>query len=86
MLLVKTKIGTSKIHGIGLFADQDISKGTIVWSFDPLIDKTLTNSEIESLPDFMKEFIDTYSFFDKGKHILCGDFGMFVNHSKTHSG
>lgn len=27
MLLVKTKIGPSAIHGIGLFADQFIQKG-----------------------------------------------------------
>lgn len=28
MLLIKTKIGPSKIHGIGLFSDQSIPKGT----------------------------------------------------------
>ncbi|KKQ84137.1 MAG: hypothetical protein UT08_C0023G0002 [Candidatus Woesebacteria bacterium GW2011_GWB1_38_8] len=30
MILVKTKIGPSKINGIGLFANQFIPKGTLV--------------------------------------------------------
>jgi|SRR3989338_5368243 len=83
MLLVKTKIGPSPIHGIGLFANQDIPKDTIVWSFNPLIDKVLTDKEVATLPIFTQEFIDTYSFFDRGVHILCGDFGIFVNHSEN---
>lgn len=83
MILVKTKIGPSPIHGNGLFADEDIPKGTIVWSFNPLVDKILSDEEIKSLPTVMQEFVDTYSFFDKGKHVLCGDFGMFINHSDT---
>ena len=83
MLLVKTKIGPSPIHGIGLFADEDISKGTVVWTFNSAIDKVLTDQEIKNLPIHVQEFIDIYSFSDKGKHILCGDFGMFVNHSDT---
>ena len=31
MLFVKTKIGPSKIQGIGLFADEDIPNGTLVY-------------------------------------------------------
>ena len=83
MLLVKTKIGPSEIDGIGLFADEDIPKDMIVWSFNPLIDKALTDNEIENFPPYVQEFIDKYSFFDKGKHVLCGDFGIFINHSET---
>jgi hypothetical protein len=33
MLLVKASPRPSAIHGIGLFADEDIRPGTIVWSF-----------------------------------------------------
>ncbi len=38
MLLIKTKLDLSKIHGIGLFAGEDIPKGTIIWRFNSLID------------------------------------------------
>lgn len=33
MLLVKTRLGISSIHGIGLFADELIPKGTVTWRF-----------------------------------------------------
>jgi hypothetical protein len=34
MLLVKTKLGQSKIHGIGLFADELIPMGRIIFKED----------------------------------------------------
>jgi hypothetical protein len=83
MLLVKTRLGPSTIHGIGVFADEDIRKGTIVWSFNPLIDKALTDEEIEGLPALAQEFIKIYGFWRDDLCVLCGDYGMFVNHSST---
>ena len=38
MLLVKTKLNISPIHGIGLFAVEFIPAKTIVWKFHPAID------------------------------------------------
>lgn len=34
MLLVRTELGASKIHGIGLFADETVAKGSVVWRED----------------------------------------------------
>lgn len=81
MLLVKTKIDQSPIHGIGLFADEDIPKGTVVWEFDPLIDKAISPEDIKSLRPLARELIDTYAFYDNGKYVLCGDHARFTNHS-----
>ena len=83
MLLVKTKIGTSTIHGIGLFAEEDIVKDTIVWEYNALIDKSINIEEIKNLPLLAQEFVNKHGFFDKGKYILCGDYAMFTNHSKN---
>src|SRR2546429_2115830 len=38
MFLVKTRIGPSKIHGIGVFAEERIPKGQMIWVFDARID------------------------------------------------
>lgn len=81
MLLVKTKIGPSKIHGIGLFADENIPRGKVVWKFNPIIDKAITIEETKTLPGFTQEYIQKYSFFNDGKYILCGDYAIFTNHS-----
>lgn len=40
-LPVRTKVPRSQIHGRGLFADQDIPPGTVVWRFDPRVDKVV---------------------------------------------
>jgi SET domain-containing protein len=83
MLLIKTRLGPSTIHGIGVFADEDIPKGKLVWSFNPLIDRALTREEIEGLPALAQEFIKIYGFYRDDKCVLCGDYGKFVNHSST---
>ncbi len=42
MLLVKTYLDRSAIHGIGLFAGERIRKGTVIWRRSPEIDLLLT--------------------------------------------
>lgn len=81
MLLVKTKVDRSSIHGLGLFADQDISQGDLIWEFNPLIDKEITREELSCLPLNTQNYVRTYSYLEKGKYILCGDNARFTNHS-----
>ena len=58
MLLVKTRLAPSTIHGIGLFADEFIPKGTEVWKFVPGFDLALSVDEVESLPEMAKAWIE----------------------------
>lgn len=85
MLLVKTKIGVSTIHGIGLFADQFIPKGTHIWRFHKGVDRKFTESEVGKLPDIIQEYFNTYAYQnpETRKYILCCDNGRFINHSET---
>ncbi len=85
MLLVKTKIGPSKIHGIGLFADQFIAKGVPVWKFAPGFDLEIPAEKISELSEpAQKEFLNyAYLNHKTNKYILCFDYGRFVNHSDT---
>jgi hypothetical protein len=48
MLLVKTKLGLSKISGIGLYADTFIPKGTIIWRFVPKLDLKFNEKEYQA--------------------------------------
>ncbi len=83
MLLIKTKIAVSKIHGIGLHADQFIPKGTITWQFNPKVDIGFTDQEIKDLPEIAQKTFLHYTYFDKdlNKHMLCCDDQRFINHS-----
>lgn len=83
MLCVKTVLKQSLIHGIGLFADEDIPKGTIVWKFNDLIDLVLSEEQIDSLEEASKSQILNYSFKTvNGYYVLVGDDNRFINYSK----
>lgn len=83
MLCIKTRLMPSRISGIGLFADEHISKGTIVWKFEPNIDVLLSKDDIEKLTDASKKQVYNYAFLDTNhkKYMLCGDDARFFNHS-----
>ncbi len=83
MLLVKTKLDISKIAGIGLFADEFIKEGQVVWEYNSKFDLLYTKEEIDQLGDVAKEQLHNYSYLDKnyGKYLLCGDDARFFNHS-----
>lgn len=67
--------------GYGVFATQDIPKGTITWVKDQL-DRTFPKEEISklSLPNY--ENLMKYTYRDKnGDYFFCWDLTRFVNHS-----
>ncbi len=84
MLLVKTKLGLSKISGIGLYADTFIPKGTIIWRFVPKLDMKFNEKEYLAFKQKHDcERIDNYIYKSKisGCYILCTDDARFINHS-----
>jgi len=88
MLNVKTYLDRSPIHGIGLFADQKIMAGSMVWEFNPAVDLVYSLDQWDSL----KENIAAQSFAnlirlsykEEGFIYLCMDNAQFMNHSETH--
>jgi SET domain-containing protein len=86
MLLVKTFLSASCIHGIGLFAAEPIAKGTVIWRFDARVDRRLTKEEREDLPEPARSFVAKYSypeFVGSDVHFIDGDDARFMNHSDT---
>ena len=83
MIYVKTKIKPSKIQGLGLFADQFISKGTIIWKFQQGFDLKIDKDEISKLSKPAKEQFLKYAYLDPKtkKYVLCFDDARFFNHS-----
>jgi uncharacterized protein len=85
MLLVKTKIGVSKIDGIGLFADQFIAKGTPVWRFKKGFDVRVNKKYPETLSEPAKSFFKKYAYQNPKtlNWTLPADNARFANHSNT---
>jgi len=83
MLLVKTLLSPSEIHGIGLFAAEPIPAGTVVWRFHPAIDLVLAVGALDQLSPPARDQMLKYSYVDRhlNQRILCGDHARFFNHS-----
>jgi SET domain-containing protein len=82
MLRIKARIAPSAIHGNGLFAAEDIPKGTLIWVLDPDFDHALTAEQLDSAPPLVQTYLKqfTYEDFD-GRFILCGDDARYMNHA-----
>lgn len=82
MLFVKTQIGLSDIHGIGLFAAQFILKGTVTWQYCPDFDASYSEQDILKMSEAAREQFLKYAYYDKGLrlYILCADDQRFINH------
>lgn len=85
MLIVRTYIGKSSIHGIGLFAAEFIPKDTIIWELNPEIDIIISLEKYAKLSPYAKEHFDWFAYYSEnnGGYILCFDNAKFVNHSKN---
>ena len=83
MMLVRTELRPSAIHGLGAFLLEPVAKGSVVWRFDSRVDRVYSPTEIQSLPEHVQEYLRTYSTWHQqsGLFVLCGDNGRYFNHS-----
>ena len=71
------------VVGYGVVALKRIPKGTIVWVQDKF-DQEFTPEQVSLMEPIYKGIISKYTFRNhQGNHILCWDFGRYVNHSFT---
>jgi uncharacterized protein len=85
MLMVKTRLGQSAIEGLGLFAEEDIPKGTVTWAFVPGFDQTYTPEQLAALPETARQELSRYTYLHTrtGKYVACLDNARFMNHSDS---
>ncbi|HSD56499.1 MAG TPA: SET domain-containing protein [Candidatus Saccharimonadales bacterium] len=83
MIHIKYQLKTSELHGIGLFADQAVRKGDIVYTASPLLDLNITQEQFDSLDQKEKGEILWWGFFDEPSQMWHVDFDVskFINHS-----
>ena len=83
MLLVRTRVAPSPIHGLGLFAAEAIPRGTPVWQFREGFDHAFTRAEFAELPAPAREHLRWFSYFDATRDALIksGDLCCFMNHA-----
>ncbi len=85
MFVVRTSLRTSPIHGIGVFADEPIRKGQLVWQFDSRLDLVIPVDQMKDFPQAVQDYLRRLTYVE-GQNgscvmILCADNAKFVNHS-----
>ncbi len=85
MIHIRYKLNISPHHGIGLFADEDLKAGQLVYTASPLLDVNITEEQFASLHEKEKEEIRWWGFKieDKGVWHVDFDVSKFINHSYT---
>lgn len=83
MLLVKTRLKRSSLHGLGVFAAEFIPRGAVVWKYVEGVDHRLSAEFVESLPDPARSAILHYCALWGGGYVVSADNARFLNHSET---
>lgn len=81
MLVVKTEIRKSPIHGVGVFALEDIKEGQLVYKWNPKVDRVYSWEDVQKLTGKQRELMNRFAM-KEGKDVhLDGDNSHFMNHS-----
>lgn len=84
MLFVRTRVGKSAIHGLGLFAEEFIAKGTLIWRFQPGFDVEIAEDDVALLSPSARQQVFHYAeyFPAERKFWLSSDDDRFCNHAE----
>ena len=82
MIHINYRLKESGLHGIGLFANQDIKKGELIYTASPLLDVNINQEQFDSLNDSEKKEIKYWGFYDipSKKWHVDFDVSKFINH------
>lgn len=85
MLLVRTRLEPSSIHGVGVFAAEAIATGEEIWRFAPGLDLVIPFAQLSTLPEAFQAYLATYAYHSRDVAdgmILSCDHAKFLNHSE----
>lgn len=86
MMLVRSHVAQSPIEGLGVYAEQFIPAGTLIWKLNPAFIATFSRNALADLPEHIREFVERYSFPDFENSDLLYvelDNGRYMNHSEA---
>lgn len=83
MIHIKYKLDKSLSHGIGLFADDNLKAGQLIYTPSLTLDVNITQEQFDSLSDKEKDEIRWWGFKieDEGVWHVDFDVSKFINHS-----
>jgi uncharacterized protein len=83
MLKVKSVVRKSPLNGLGVFADEPIRRGQVVWRFDGWYDRKVPQEVYAALGQADREYMDRFHYEDRFGDIVCTmDDCRFMNHAE----
>lgn len=88
--MIKTRIYLAKspIDGVGVFAGEDIRRGTTIWEFNPRVDLVYTPEQWRlleaSIDPVSFEQLKFHGCKENGRYYLSVDGAQYMNHSTAH--
>lgn len=82
MLLVKTYLDRSPIHGLGVFAGERIAKHQKIWRFVEGYDRCWTPKQFAKLPKAARDYLKDYAYRVDGEILFTVDNDHYINHSE----
>ena len=86
MLLVKTSLGPSRIHGLGVMVGERVPAGRAIWRFAPGFDLVIPAPEARELAPAFQAYLSLYGYpspdFPDSLVLSC-DHAKFMNHSEA---
>lgn len=85
MMLVKTAVRPSQMHGLGCFTLEPIVKGQTVWGLVLGMDVKFSETQVESMQSEWADFVRHHAYLSgkSGGWVLPLDDARYMNHSAT---
>lgn len=85
MFTVSTYVAPSTIHGLGVFAGEDLVEGQVIWQFARGLDLVVPFEQIAAAPKAFQDYMEMYAYVSpqvSGGMVLSCDHAKFLNHSE----
>jgi uncharacterized protein len=83
MLTVDHNISPSTIHGLGVFSNEKILTGQLVWTFSPVVDREVPIEQLLTMPDHVLRMFARHAWYveERSTFVIGTDGDYFMNHS-----
>ena len=84
MMIVRNYVAPSDIHGVGVFAGEDIKKGTCIYKFVDGVDIVMTREQTFAYSDEFARFMKIFAYVDPADRsmVISVDNSRFMNHAE----
>ena len=86
MLIINTYLDKSKIHGVGVFADEFIKNKTLISKIIPGLDCIVEKNSLKNLDYSIQKHFNDYAYnYDLDSNLLVLELGNtnYINHSDS---